>query len=155
MKIDARGWEFQILDRADAPDDSEGTWVEIDGINTFELDPSANEEVTETTKFKSRGAYEGEKMQTGSTVQVEGFWENDDETGERDRGQALVVALHEKVSTESHGTLRFRHETEQEWTVWRKTFVTSGSNGGGNNDKTSFSGTFTRSGRATVMEVAA
>ena len=154
-KQDARGWEFQVLDREeiDGEENPVDVWVEIGGINTFDLDPSANEEITETTDFQSDGEWEGEKMQVGASVQIEGFWKYDDETGEHDRGQALLDAYAKKKSTGSHAAIRMRHETETEWSRWRRAVITAGSRGGGNNDKTSWSATAQRSGKADVMEV--
>lgn len=149
MKISARGWQFEILD----PSAETETWVEIGGLNNFELDPSENGETTETTDFQSRGAYEGRAMQRGASLEIEGqVRKEDDDPSVRDEGQRLVDELAEKVDEESIGRIRFRHETDPEWTGW-KCYVDPGSKGGGNNDKTSWSATFTRSGLATVTDV--
>jgi len=148
MKIDARGWIFQIKDPAEPT-----TWLDIGGINTFEDDPNANGETTETTTFASDGEYEGEAMQRGSALSLEGFMEylDEDETV-RDPGQAAVDALGTKKSRESHGDIRFRHDSHTEWTEWT-VYNEPGARGGGNNDKTSWSAALTRSGAARVTAV--
>ena len=149
MKIDARGWLFQIRDSRE----SDPTWVEIRGINSFEDDPNANGETTETTTFASGGEYEGEAMQRGGALSIEGFmeYEDDDETV-RDPGQALVDRIGTKVSRESHADIRFRHDSHTEWTNWT-VYNEPGGKGGGNNDKTSWSASLTRSGAAWVTDL--
>lgn len=147
MKIDARGWIFQIKDA------ESGDWLDIGGINTFEEDPSANGETTDTTTFRSQGEYEGEAMQRGGQLTLEGFmaYDDDDET-ERDAGQAAIDHLGTKKSRESLGDLRFRHDSQPEWINWRA-FNEPGSRGGGNNDKTSWSAALSRSGAAWMTDV--
>jgi hypothetical protein len=146
-KIDARGWIFQISDGLTPTPN----WLEIAGINNFDHDPAANEEATETTVFTSNGDYEEEKMQRGSTLTLEGFREK---TGSViDPGQARVDQLGTLKSTASQGQFRFRHSTDTLWTVWTAT-VSPGSRGGGNNDKTSWGATFTKSGTASTAAVA-
>lgn len=146
MKIDARGWTFEIGTGTDQ-------WVEIGGLNTFELNPDENSEDFETTTFSSDGEYEGEIMQRGGSVELEGFREvDDDDPTVVDPGQAAVDGLGTKKGRESLGTFRFRHDTETEWTVWTA-YCNPGAIGGGNNDKTSWSATFTRSGAATTAPV--
>lgn len=149
MKIDARGWQFQVSDGATIP-----VWTEIGGINTFELDPNANSETTDTTTFRSAGEYEGEVMQRGGSIELEGFDERNDTTPAiADPGQGLIDELGTKVSKASIGSMRFRHDSEDEWTVWRF-YVEPGAKGGGNNDKSSWAATLTRTGAATVAPVA-
>lgn len=146
MKIDARGWVFQVQTGGNE-------WTQIGGINSFELNPGENNETVDTTDFDSDGEYEGEVMQRGASLQLDGHRKKDDDTGETDPGQAAVDALATKKSRESLGSIRFRHDSEDEWTVWPTAYVVPGSLGGGNNDKTSWSATFTRSGAATTAEV--
>lgn len=146
MKIDARGWIFQIKDKAT------DTWLDIGGVNTFEEDPSEGGETVDTTTFKSDGESESEAMQRGGSLNIEGFKDYDDDTGERDPGQAAVDVLCTKKSRESLGEIRFRHDSFDEWTNWTAHGERGGS-GGGNNDKTSWSTTFTRSGKARVTDV--
>lgn len=147
MKIDARGWIFQI-----APADEPTTWLDIGGITEFEVDPSENNEDVDTTTFASDGEYEGEMMQRGASMEIEGFRDYDEDTGERDPGQARVDELGTKKGRESVGAIRFRHDTEDEWTNWGA-YNEPGSYGGGNNDKTSWSATLNRTGAASVTAV--
>lgn len=147
-KIDARGWIFQVQTGPTA-------WAEIAGVNTFELDPDANAETTDDTDFKSGGAYEGHVAQRGATCKVEGTYEvSEADDTVRDPGQEAVDELADKVGRESLGGFRYRHESSPEWIKWTRAFVNPGAVGGGNNDNTSWSATFTRSGRATTEAVA-
>jgi hypothetical protein len=149
MKIDARGWVFEISNGAATP-----TWTQIGGINSFELNPGENSETADTTDFESDGEFEGEAMQRGATLALEGQRKVDDDTpAVVDPGQAAVDLLGTKVSRESLGQIRFRHDTQTAWTIWTA-YVVLGSLGGGNNDKTSWSATFTRSGKASTAPVA-
>lgn len=146
-KIDARDWLFQIQT---APT----TWAEIGGINTWELDRNSNSENTESTTFRSRGRYEGHIAQRGASISLEGFWETDtDVETTRDVGQAAVDLLAEQVGRDSLGGFRFRHDAQTAWTVWARAMVEPGGVGGENNDNTSWSATFTRSGAATTAVV--
>lgn len=149
-KIDARDWIFQIQTGPTA-------WTEIGGITTWELDPAAGTETTDDTTFKSKGRQEGHVAQRGASINLEGFYEyaDDDETlTERDPGQLAVDALGDQVGRASLGGFRFRHDDQAVWTVWAKAHVDLGAVGGGNNDNTSWSATFTRSGSATTAAVA-
>lgn len=148
-KIDARGWEFLV----EATDLEGALWLEIGGLNSFELDPSANNETVDYTTFRSNGEYEGEAMQRGGSIEFEGFVErDDDDIAIPDPGQARIDELGAKTSKASHGRLRFRHDTDDDYTVWRF-YVEPGAKGGGNNDKTSWAATLTRSGAATTAPV--
>ena len=147
-KIDARGWIFQIQT---GPTE----WTEIGGINTFELDRDAEGETTDDTTFRSGGVYEGHAAQRGASCNLEGFYEVDDaDDTAQDPGQVAVDELAEQVGRASLGGFRFRHETQAEWKVWATAYVNPGAVGGGNNDNTSWSATFTRSGVATTAAVA-
>lgn len=142
QKYDARGVVFQIEDPANA-----GTWVPIGGINTFTKSrTSAN---TDTTTFASDGDAEQQIMQRGKTLKLGGFRLLDPDTGDLDPGQALVEALADQKSDASLGSIRFAAAAETEWEVWTATAELDDS-GGGNNDKTSWGVTFTRSGANTT-----
>lgn len=138
-KYNARDIEFQIED----PDTAD-TWVAIDGVNTFTK--SHEEETADTTTFGSQGEAESEKMQKAKTLVIEGFRLRNPV----DPGQALVETLAERLAEESLGRVRFAHKAETSWEVWTA-HVNLGDIGGGNNDKTSWSATFTRSGANTAM----
>lgn len=141
-KINARDFLFQV--EAATP----STWLDINNINSFKVDPSQNEEKADTTVYASAGSYEEEKMQTGATLQIEGFHTLDDVTGAQDAGQARVEVIHALFGPSSIGRIRFRHVNQTTWKIWSAT-VTLGEQGGGNNDKGTWSATFTRSGAAT------
>ena len=147
-KINARDWVFEAS--AD-PSAATPVWAEIGGVNSFTLSNSEGEESTETTTFASAGVAESQAMQRGASLSVEGFIERDG-AGASDAGQDVVDTLAAQVGEASLGGVRFRHVDETDWTVWTA-WVSKGDNGGGNNDKTSWSATFTRSGAATVTAV--
>lgn len=146
-KIDARDWVFEIQTGPTA-------WAEIDGINTWELDPNAESASSDDTTFKSKGRHESRPMQRGASISLEGFREVDDaDPTEYDPGQARVDALAELVGESAKAGFRFRHEAQELWTVWTKAWVEPGGIGGGNNDNTSWSATIMRSGGATTAAV--
>lgn len=151
-KIDARGYIFEV--ESALVGETPATWLEVGGINSFEFNPDENNAVTETTTFASAGQYEGEAMQRGGKITCEGFIEVDDDTGERDPGQARIDELGTKVGRESLGKIRFRHMTEDTWIVWTG-FVNPSAVGGGNNDKSKWGFAVTRSGAASTAAVEA
>jgi hypothetical protein len=142
QKYNARDCIFQAED----PDNS-GTWVEILGIESFTK--SHDEEVTATTDFKSQGQAESQKMENSKSLQLEGKRFKDPTTGAGDAGQALVETLSERLGNASLGRVRFAAPGDTTWEVWTA-HVNLGDQGGGNNDKVSWSCTFTRSGAATT-----
>jgi hypothetical protein len=145
--IDARDWLYEVEDSVN------GVWLPIRGMNSFSYNPGENRETTDTTDFDSQGRYEEDVMQNGSSLKIEGKYEIDPTTGIRDPGQAYVDAWADRLSYDSHNRLRFRHETQTtNWAVWDAT-VAPGEQGGGNNDKTGWSATFTRSGAPTTMAI--
>jgi hypothetical protein len=88
-------------------------------------------------------------MQRGKTLKLAGFRLKDPDTGALDPGQALVEALGDQKSDSSLGTIRFAHAADTTWEVWTA-YCELDDSGGGNNDKTSWGVTFTRSGAATT-----
>ncbi|MCQ8829861.1 phage tail tube protein [Streptomyces malaysiensis] len=148
--IDARGWIFEVED-ADAGAE---TWLPISGITTFTHNPGENEETVDTTAFDSDGLYEQDVMQRGATLEVEGQYRIDKTTKAQDPGQAYID--HEwaqRLGIDSRNRVRWRHNTQTQWVIWDAT-VTPGEQGGGNNDKTSWSCTITRCGAPTSAAVA-
>jgi hypothetical protein len=143
-KYDSRGCEFEI----EGPG-SPGTWTAIapTGITTHTI--SRDSSNVDTTTYGSAGATEQQIMQRGMTLKLEGFRLVDPDTGDLDPGQALVEALADAVSDDSLGSIRFAGPGATEWTVWTAT-AELGDIGGGNNDKESWSVTFTRSGASTT-----
>ncbi|GGW19864.1 hypothetical protein GCM10018980_25430 [Streptomyces capoamus] len=147
--IDARGWIFEVQD-LDA--DTE-TWLPISGITTFTHNPGENEETVDTTAFDSDGQYEQDVMQRGASLEVEGQYRIDKATKAQDPGQAYVDRVWaERLGIDSRNPVRWRHNTQTKWVVWDAT-VTPGEQGGGTNDKTSWSATVTKCGAATTKDV--
>ena len=146
-QINARDWIFEVSE-----DPSAGTpvWAEVGGVESFTLSNSEGEESTDTTTFASNGVAESQAMQRGASLSVEGKVVRNGATP--DAGQAAVDALAGQVGEDSLGGVRFRHADDTDWTVW-SAWASKGDNGGGNNDKTSWSASFTRSGAATTATV--
>lgn len=146
-KINARDWLFEVsLD----PSAGVPVWAQIGAVNSWSLSNSEGEESVDTTDFASGGVAESQAMQRGAAISLEGNVKR--EGVNPDAGQAAVDTLAELVGEESLGGFRFRHTEDTDWTVWTA-WVSKGDNGGGNNDKTSWSATFTRSGVATTDTV--
>lgn len=143
QKYNARDVDFQIEDFL-----SPGTWITIGGLNTFSK--SHEEETADTTTYASQGQAESQKMQLGKQLQLEGLRLRDNVTGAIDPGQAKVEGLSERLGEDSLGRVRFSHKNDTTWEVWTA-HVNLGDQGGGNNDKTSWSATFTRSGASTSV----
>lgn len=141
QKYNARDVDFQIEDFL-----SPGTWITIGGLNTFSK--GHDEETTDTTTYASQGQAESQKMQIGKTLNLEGLRLRDSVTGVINPGQAKVEALSERLGEDSLGRIRFSHKNDTTWEIWTA-HVNLGDQGGGNNDKTSWSATFTRSGAGT------
>ncbi|MEV8055152.1 hypothetical protein AB0P37_01145 [Streptomyces antimycoticus] len=130
------------------------TWLPISGITTFTHNPGENEETVDTTAFDSDGLYEQDVMQRGATLEVEGQYRIDKTTKAQDPGQAYID--HEwaqRLGIDSRNRVRWRHNTQTQWVIWDAT-VTPGEQGGGNNDKTSWSATITRCGAPMSAAVA-
>lgn len=148
IKFNARDMIIEVSDGATPTP----AWTEIAGLNNFEVDPTESEEMVDTTTFSSAGNAEGEKMQKGAKITVEGFVIGDSTTGEPDAGQALVEAWHEDLGPDSIGQLRFRHVLQDDWKVWNATCSLQ-SQGGENNDKSSWGAEFIRSGASSTVAV--
>lgn len=146
-QINARDWIFEISDGAGTP-----VWLPILGIRKFSLKLSENEESTDTTVFESDGEHESQAMQRGAAMDVEGRMMLTD-ADVRSPGQLRVEALAGLKGNASLGELRFRHEVQDNWTIWDG-WVSLGEKGGENNDKTSWGFTFTKSGPAATVAVA-
>lgn len=144
LKYNARDCEFEIED-LDTPD----TWIPIapGAINTFSK--STESETADTTTYGSQGQAESQKMQISKTLSLEGFRLKDPATGALDPGQEMVERLSELLGSASLGGFRFAAPGDTTWEVWQA-HVTMGEEGGGNNDKVTWSAEFTRSGPATT-----
>lgn len=148
-KYNARDWIFQAT-----PDPEAGTpvWTQIEGVNTFTLSRSANEATVETTDFDSAGEYEGQAMQRGASLQLAGQKKLSAAGTDSAPGQKVCNDLAQALGEASLGGVRFRHISEEEWEQWTA-YASSADEGGGNNDKSSWGATFTRSGAKSTVAV--
>jgi len=150
MQINARDWKFEV---SEDPTAGVPVWAQVGGLETFSLSNSENEESADTTTFESAGHSESQAMQRGASIKLEGKIKRAATTPfAQDAGQVAADNLAELIGEDSLGGIRFRYVTDTEWTVWTA-WVSKGDNGGGNNDKTTWSATFTRSGAATTATV--
>lgn len=144
QQYDARGVAFEIEDPANA-----GTWIAIAPGSITTFTKSTSYQTTDTTTYGSEGQHEEQNMEISKTLKLEGKRLIDTSTGALDPGQSLVEDLADSLSDDSLGSIRFAHDSETSWEVWTAT-AQLGDVGGGNNDKVSWSVTFTRSGAATT-----
>lgn len=126
------------------------TWLAIGGLNSVKPNPAENEEKVDTTTYDSVGNYEQEIMQRGFGLTLEGFELKDPQTGVLDPGQARCEALAQLTGYNSLGTIRFRHPMDTQWKNWAGATFSVGEQGGGNNDKSGWKCTVTRSGPSTL-----
>ncbi|MBF8186320.1 hypothetical protein ITP53_11280 [Nonomuraea sp. K274] len=129
-------------------------WLRVERLTSVTVNPGENEETAETTDFESGGSYEQEIMQRGASMELEGLMLKDDLTGALPPGRARVEAMagEDAVGSDSLTRVRFRHPIDPNWKIWTCT-VTLGEQGGGNNDKTSWSATITKSGKSETEPV--
>lgn len=144
VKYNARDCEFEIEDIT-----TPNTWIPIapGGINNFKK--STDSETADTTSYGSAGQAESQKMQISKSLTLEGMRLKDPTTGALDPGQDMVEQLSEQLGAASLGKLRFAAPGDTTWEIWT-CHVKMGDEGGGNNDKVSWSAEFTRSGPATT-----
>jgi hypothetical protein len=156
QKYNARDVRFQIEDFLNP-----GTWTEFrtaqagsgeGGINTFTL--SFEYESTDTTTFGSNGRAEGQNMQEGMSMTLEGFRLKDPSTGALDAAQSLTELQAARLGNDSQTGFRFAAPGDTNWTVWADAYFQLGDQGGGNNDKNSWAVTITRSGPSTTVAIA-
>ena len=156
-KYNARDVRFQIEDFLNP-----GTWYEFrtanaasgsteGGINTFSR--SFEYEATDTTTFGSAGRAETQNMQEGLSMTLEGFRLVDPSTGALDPAQSFAELQAARLGTDSLCGFRFAAPGATTWTVWAASTWQLGDQGGGNNDKVSWSVTVTRSGPSTTAVI--
>ena len=151
QKYNARDCFFEIEDFLNP-----GTWTAFrtaqggsgdGGINTFSL--SHEYEATDTTTFGSNGQAETQNMQIGKSITLGGFRLKDPSTGALDAAMALAEAQAERLGDDSQCGFRFAAPGDSTGVVWANATFQLGEQGGGNNDKTTWSVTVTRSGPST------
>ncbi|MCA1624162.1 MAG: hypothetical protein LC778_10245 [Acidobacteria bacterium] len=146
-QILARDWIFQVNSLADGS----GTWLDILGILSFELNLGENEEVSDDTTFESQGEHESTPVQRGATLGITGRYKLSS-GGVRNPGQARIDTLIGLKGDTAVGKVRFRHTIQTTWVVW-STWATGPTIGGGHNDRTGWEVTLTKSGLATSAAV--
>ncbi|WP_329423986.1 phage tail tube protein [Streptomyces sp. NBC_01268] len=154
-KYNARDVRFQIEDFLNP-----GVWTEFrtalngsgeGGINTFTR--SFEYEATDTTTFGSNGRAETQNMQEGMSLTLEGFRLVDPATGALDPAMSLAELQAARLGNDSVVGFRFAGPGATNWTVWAQATFQLGDQGGGNNDKVSWSCTVTRSGPSTSVAI--
>ena len=152
IKYNARDCFFEIEDFLNP-----GTWTAFrtasagsgeGGINTFSR--SYEYEATDVTTFGSAGRAETQNMQEGMSITLEGWRLKDPSTGALDAAMALAEAQAARLGTDSQTGFRFAAPGDTTWEVWADATFQLGDQGGGNNDKVTWSVTVTRSGPSTT-----
>lgn len=146
VKINARDLIVQV-ERS-----TPNNWDGIGGLNEIVPNFSENEETVDTTTYESAGEYEQEIMQRGASMALKGFVLLDNVSGVQDTGQARCETLATLKAASSLGRIRFRHPLSTTWKIWTATFSVA-EQGGGNNAKTPWNCTITRSGASTTAAV--
>lgn len=147
VKINARDLIVQVESA------TPGSWLGVGGLNSIVPNPSENEETVDTTTYASAGDYEGEIMQRGASMALEGFLLLDHITGVQDTGQARCETLATQKAFASLGSIRFRHPLSATWKVWAAATFSVGEQGAGNNAKVPWKCAITRSGPSTTAAV--
>lgn len=152
QKYNARDCFFEIEDFLNP-----GTWTAFrtaqggsgdGGINTFSL--SHEYETADTTTYGSNGQAETQNMQISKSITLEGFRLKDPATGALDPAMALAEAQAARLGDDSLVGFRFAAPGDSTWEVWANATFQLGEQGGGNNDKATWSVTVTRSGPSTT-----
>lgn len=144
-QYNARDVVFQIEDYLNP-----GVWVSIGpkGVETFTKGQEYEKAVT--TTFGSNGQAESQNMEIGKSMQLEGKRLRDPATGVIDAGQLMVETQAERLGDASNTGFRFAHKDDTQWTVWADANFEMGDEGGGTNEKVTWSVTVTRSGASTT-----
>jgi hypothetical protein len=140
-KVLARNWLIEIQTGTDATSGSP-IWTKIGGINTFTI--SSDKEDADTTDFDSVGHSEHIVASRSNEITFEGFYIEDQTTGDRDPGQQAVEDAGDEIGPASIKPLRMTSPGGKV-RQFNGSFVT-GDVGGGNNDATSWGASFTPSG---------
>ncbi|WP_067184625.1 phage tail tube protein [Microtetraspora niveoalba] len=149
-KINARDIIVEVEDPTATPE----PYRKIENLASVTVNLGENEETVDTTDYDSEGVYEQEIMQRGASMALEGQAKKDTTTGALQPGRARVeeMAGEDNVGYDSLGKIRFRHPMDEKWTNWNATF-SLGEQGGGPNDKVSWSATITKSGKSWKTDV--
>ena len=138
VRVLARDWVFEVEGTA-------GTFVPVGGLHTFGL--SGTKVDTDTTGFDSEGWAEHLVTERAHSLTLSGFFIEDQTTGERDPGQAIIDELATKIGEDAIGNFKL---TSPGGTVMTfKGSVEPGDIGGGKNDATSWGATITVTGKVT------
>lgn len=143
VKVLARDWTIEI---------NKGTfgtpiWVNATcGLNTFTFSNTKND--ADTTDFCSEGYLEHMVASRTSEIVGEGFYLEDESTGDRAEGQELIETLAEEVGNSSLGDFKL---TSPGGNI-RRFFASSmiADVGGGNDDPTAWGFTLMISGKPTT-----
>lgn len=139
-KVLARDWTFEV------EDPTAGTFVPVGGINTFGFGGTKTD--TDTGDFDSGGWAKHLVTERAHTLTLSGFFLEDQATGERDPGQAIIDELTTKIGEEAIGSFKL---TSPGGAVYEFSgSVEPAEVGGGKNDVTSWGATITINGKITV-----
>lgn len=143
-KIPAKDWTVEIDDGTDTD-----TFVEIKGLDTLTFEPSSNR--TDTTNNDSEGNDEGYISNRGLAITAEGDYIEDTGDGSRDAGQERAEEVGGATGATGVDSVVPFKLTSPGGTSWTfdVTVDMAFASGGGYQDNTGWSATFTKSGSAT------
>ena len=131
-------------------DDGTSAMVKIKGITSFS--PSQEKNDADLTTFDSEGWIEHMVASRGVSFEIEGYYIEDEETGDRDQGQERIEEIGQLVGSGS--VVPFEMTSPGGTVVTMNVSVDAPmfgqSTGGGNDDPAGWSCTLTVSGKPTV-----
>lgn len=140
----ARGFDFEL-------NTGGGTWVAVEGINTWSHAPQAND--ADVTTFDDEGRMAHLKASRGDQFTLNGLYQEDPDTGARAAGQLAVEEWAQEIGPESIKNFRVTSPGGVEREFACSATVTSG--GGGNDDPNAWSVAIMVSGAVTRSDAAA
>ena len=144
VEVLARNWDLEVVD----PDETEETFVEVGGLDTFTFSGDVNN--ADTTTFEDGGWETHMAASRSRGLSMDGKYQVDPETGERNRGQEIIEELATKMGQESLGSFRLTDPggNSKEFDAT----ANIGDQGGGNDDPTSWGAELDVSGEPEDVE---
>lgn len=102
------------------------TWTEIEGVESVDIDLSANEVMADKGTYGHDGHASNIKMQVGAALAISYQKYVDSVTGAQAPGQARVQTLAEAVAWAGLGQIRLRDELDTNWRRWPEATFSAG-----------------------------
>ena len=145
VKVLARDWTLEINNGTYASP----SWINATcGLNTFTFSNTKND--ADTTDFCSEGWMEHIVASRSMELTGEGFYLEDESTGDRNQGQELIETLANQMGNASLGDFRLTSPGGNSRRFYASANIADV--GGGNDDPTSWGFTLTISGQITTSQ---